>query len=322
MNRASYFNYIEEKLTTLATRINIKGKLNVLDLHNHSEDFYLHFFNTLFNYSLENLNSNLQNVEAIDLIDKTNKLYIQVSATSTKEKIESSLSKGSLVNYSGYRFYFISISKDASDLRSKKYSNPNSIDFDPAKNIYDTITILSIIKTKNIQEQKIIYNFIKNELGNETDTMKLESNLASIIDILSKEDWDNKEGINVTNYFEIERKITFNDLDIVKSVIEDYKIYYSRLEKIYYEFNKQGKNKSSSVLQTIGKEYIKNQKELSSDDLFLKVIDAVIEKTQNSMNYQPIPIDELELCVNILVVDAFIRCKIFKNPENYNYVTT
>ena len=44
----------------------------------------------------------------------------------------------------------------------------------------------------------------------------------------------------------------------------------------------------------------------------MKVIDAVIEKTQNSMNYQPIPIDELELCVNILVVDAFIRCKIFK----------
>jgi hypothetical protein len=23
-----------------------------------------------------------------------------------------------------------------------------------------------------------------------------------------------------------------------------------------------------------------------------------------------------------LVVDAFIRCKIFENPENYNYATT
>jgi len=56
--------------------------------------------------------------------------------------------------------------------------------------------------------------------------------------------------------------------------------------------------------------------------LFLKVIAAVTEKALKSKNFQPIPIDELELCINILVVDAFIRCKIFKNPENYKYATT
>jgi hypothetical protein len=35
-----------------------------------------------------------------------------------------------------------------------------------------------------------------------------------------------------------------------------------------------------------------------------------------------IPQEEMEMCVGILVVDAFIRCKIFKNPNNYNYATT
>lgn len=47
MNRSQYFNYIEEKLNTLATRIESRGKLNILDFHLHSEDFYLHF---LINY--------------------------------------------------------------------------------------------------------------------------------------------------------------------------------------------------------------------------------------------------------------------------------
>ena len=41
-----------------------------------------------------------------------------------------------------------------------------------------------------------------------------------------------------------------------------------------------------------------------------------------SSNYNIMPIEELQLCVDILVVDAFIRCKIFKNPEGYHHVVT
>ena len=45
MNRPSYFNYIVSKLSVLATEIELHGKLNFLDLHLHSENFYLFFFN-------------------------------------------------------------------------------------------------------------------------------------------------------------------------------------------------------------------------------------------------------------------------------------
>ena len=43
MNRSKYFDYIEEKLTVLAIRIEKRGKLNILNLHVHSENFYLQF---------------------------------------------------------------------------------------------------------------------------------------------------------------------------------------------------------------------------------------------------------------------------------------
>ncbi|MFL0131295.1 ABC-three component system protein [Tenacibaculum maritimum] len=46
------------------------------------------------------------------------------------------------------------------------------------------------------------------------------------------------------------------------------------------------------------------------------------EKIINSANFNNMPIDELELCIDVIVVDAFIRCKIFKNPKDYNHVTT
>src|SRR5690606_22008297 len=100
-----------------------------LNLHMHSESFYLHLLNLLYGYKLENLNKSLQNAEAIDLIDHKSKIIIQVSATSTKTKIESALEKEIIKKFPSYKFIFLSISKDASKLRKVKFNNPHGISF-------------------------------------------------------------------------------------------------------------------------------------------------------------------------------------------------
>jgi hypothetical protein len=112
MNRQETFNFIEKKLTYLAFRLEVRGGLNILDLHLHSENFYLHLLNLLFDWKLQNHNAERNNSTGIDLVDTTNKIIVQVSATATKQKIESALSKD-LSNYNHYKFKFISISKDA-----------------------------------------------------------------------------------------------------------------------------------------------------------------------------------------------------------------
>jgi len=322
MNRSIYFNYIEKKLNMFAARISSRGKFNILDFNIHSEYFYLNFFNILYSWNLKNLNDISRNVEAIDLIDDSERIIVQVSATSTKQKIESALKKDIIKKCSNYIFKFISISKDASDLRGKEYTNPHNITFNPVNDIHDTNSILKHILSLEIAKQKKIYQFIKDELGDEVDIAKLDSNLATIIDILSKEDWDIQNPCDSINSFKIEQKITFNHLNSVKDIINDYKIHHSRVDKIYSEFDLMGNNKSSSVISTIRKEYAKAQKVLHDDDLFFRVLDSVKNKTIQSPNFVQIPIEELELCVNILVVDAFIRCKIFKNPEDYKNATT
>ncbi len=100
--------------------------MNILDFHLHSEDFYLHFFNKLYGWNLINLNKKSQNIEAIDLVDRSSKKIVQVSATNTKEKIESTLQKDIIKTYNKFNFKFISISKDASNLRQKTYANPHN----------------------------------------------------------------------------------------------------------------------------------------------------------------------------------------------------
>lgn len=323
MNRTAYYNYIDEKIHTLAYRIDTNGKLNMLHLHMHSESFYLHLLNLLYGYELENLNKVLQNVEAIDLIDHKNKIIIQVSSTCTKNKVESALEKEIIKNYLSYKFKFISISKDASNLRKSKFKNPHGISFSPSRDIIDITSILNEILQKDIAGQMSVYSFIKGELGNGVDVAKLDSNLAIIINILAKENWHGNVGESTIKQFEIERKISHNELDSAKDLIEEYSLFHGRVDSKYSVFDSQGSNKSSSVLATIKREYIKSKKGASdSDEIFFNVIEVLKNKVIESANYSEIPIDELELCIDILVVDAFVRCKIMDNPEGYSYAAS
>jgi hypothetical protein len=313
MNRQQYFNFIEDKLSQLAFRIESRGGLNILDLHLHSENFYLYFLNLLFGWELQNLNVVKKNAAGIDLVDATNKIIVQVSARATKQKIESALAKD-LSNYKGYAFKFVSISKDAADLRTKTFSNPRNLTFSPAEDIFDISSLLKFICSMDINRQKRVYEFLEKELKSDPDPGKIESNLTTIIKILSREDWSQEPTGFETVPYDIDIKISYNQLDTARDIIDDFKIHYHRIDKIYSDFDKQGVNKSLSILNGIRNEYLALSAKISPDQCFSSIVDKVKQKIRASANYTPIPDEELELCVQILVVDAFIRCKIFKNP--------
>ena len=189
------------------------------------------------------------------------------------------------------------------------------MNFNSLQDIWDVVGILRKVSSDSIDKQRVLYDFISKELGQTVDIVKLDSNIAGIINILA-------ENIDMTSIppetvpFEIEDKIDFNNLQGVQEIIDDYKIFYHKLDQIYSEFDKGGKNKSFSVLQEIRKQYIKlKNTEKSSEEIFYEIIDNLLTIIKNSRNYVEVPIEELQMCVDILVVDAFIRCKIFKNPE-------
>ena len=239
----------------------------------------------------------------------------------TKRKVESALAKD-LSEYKHCSFKFISICKDASSLRRiKKFMNPHGLRFIPREDIYDITSILSHIKGMNVDRLKEVYEFILKELKTEPDSEKIESNLASIIKILSKYDW--KCGVSFEKIpFDIEAKISYNQLKEARPIIDDYKVNYYRIGKIYSDFDKQGANKSLSILNCIRSFYVELCSTYSPDQCFSEIIKAVAQKIRSSANYTRMPDEELILCVGILVVDAFVRCKIFKNPSEDNDVSS
>lgn len=323
MNRSNYFNYIDKKLSFLVWHIEKRGKINLLDLNIYSETFFADMLNILLGYNLSNLNVIKQNIEGIDLVDLDKKIIAQVSSTCTRQKIESSLEKEILKQYDGYCFKFIALSKNVDKLKKVSFANPYKVVFNPFNDIIDITSIQNMVLNMTICKQKTFYEFIKKELGDDINIVKVDSNLSTILNILASENLSNGIDSPEINSFKIDNKIEFNNLVSIKDTIDEYKIYYSKLNEKYMEFDKQGVNKSLSIFRIIKMQYTKLlAKGKTSSDLFFAIIDSIIMIIKESKNYIEIPYEELEMCVYILVVDTFVRCKIFKNPEGYSHVVT
>lgn len=316
MNRSHIFDACEMHLSLLSTRVELRGKLNILNLHVHCEDFYAELLNRLYSLKLKNMNAYVQNVEGIDLIDADAKVILQVSATATKQKVAAALGKD-LSAYQGHSFRFMSISKDASHLRKETFPNPHKLIFNPTTDICDVASILHTILHLDLSKQREIYDYLRYELSDVgAERILQESNLASIINLIAKEDLTGTfSGTNVAD-FNVDDKVAFNGLNAAANVIEEYKVYSHIVDQIYTEFDNGGVNKSKSVLDAFLNTYLKLSTKYTGDELFFQIVEDVTTKVKDSSNFTNIPIEELGLSVNILAVDAFIRCKIFKKPPN------
>lgn len=315
MKTQFYFNYIEERLAWLSVRITSRGSLNMYDINIHCEDFYMRLLNLLFGWNLVNANTIQRNSPAVDLIYTSGNIIVQVSSTNTTTKIQSSLDKLD-AQYNGYNYKFVSIAKPADKLKEHKFSTPSSlnIQFEASKDIYDIDTLLNKIKSLSAAEMEEVYKFIKQELQFETDELKLETGLAHVINELSEIDLESNEAVFDTTPYDIDNKIIKNNLDVFKEVVEQYDVYFYVVQRIYNEFDTMGNNKSYAVLQTIKKEYLELKSKFSGDELYKAIAQNIKDKLSLSANLKQFYDDDLELYVDIILVDAFIKCKIFEKP--------
>lgn len=320
MNRSGIFDACEMHLSILCTRVELRGRLNILNLHLHCEDFYAGLLNRLHLLQLKNMNAYVQNAAGIDLIDINAKVVLQVSSTATKQKVNAALGKD-LSAYTGHSFRFVSISKDASNLRTQSFDNPHKLVFDPANDVYDVASILNIILHLDLSRQREIYDYLRDELTEVgAERIPEDSNLAAIINVIANQNLSGSfsAGANIAD-FNVDEKVNYNGLSAAASVIEDYKVFSHIVDRTYTEFDNNGVNKSRSVLDAFRGIYLQLSGKYSGDELFFQIVEDVTRKVKASSNFSKVPLEELSLSVNVLAVDAFIRCKIFKKPIGANH---
>ena len=316
MQSKVYFDLCIKKLAILSTEVELRGSVNILDLHVHCEDFYARFLNLLLGLSLANVNATQQNSAGIDLIDSGRKVVLQVSSTATFAKVQGAISHARLAGFNGYRFKFVSISKDADDLRKKVFDNPHGLNFSPANDVIDIKSITAILLHLAPSKQQKVYSFLHDELHFGESETPSETNIAALIKVLSAEDLTPQAQSGSPIPFSIQDKLVFNNLTVAAEFIDTYAVYQPRIDALYSSFDAAGKNRSTSVLAMFHSTYLKLKKKgEKDDDLFFSIIEEVMAIAKNSANHIALSEEELELCIRILAVDSFMKCRIFKRPQ-------
>ena len=119
-----------------------------------------------------------------------------------------------------------------------------------------------------------------------------------------------------TKAFDLKPKMDFNSLNKWKDVISKYTVYSLLVDKIYRAYDEQGVNKSFTVLSSLHDLYLNLASELTGDALFDKLLESVYEIVNKDYECnESLTREELQVNIKIVLVDAFVKCKIFKKPE-------
>lgn len=114
-----------------------------------------------------------------------------------------------------------------------------------------------------------------------------------------------------THAFEIDAKIRFNAVDRNAGIIQKYSAYFGIIEPIYNEFESA---KKAVLLESFNDLYLMSKgQSKSADQIWDEVESLLIERVSREANLDYS--EELEWCVKIIMVDAFMRCKILEEPQ-------
>ena len=159
---------------------------------------------------------------------------------------------------------------------------------------------------------------------------RIASDLTTVVNVLGKKLFDNiaAEQKEVTSSFSIEAKIQYNDIVRFKVIIDNYKSFTGKLYTIYKEFDNMGTNKTHIVLENIKLTYLKekathlyknqglneiNVIRNSADDLIDAVEASLLNEIRRSSNIES-SVEFINLSLQVVLIDAFIRCKILEEP--------
>ena len=124
--------------------------------------------------------------------------------------------------------------------------------------------------------------------------------------------------------FDIEEKIAYNYIVRNKPLIDEYKIFYTKIASLYGELEKQGSFKKERLLRNIRRLYLKVRgRYVSGVDDPMKAIqknaDSIIEDIEEELvascsSENTLYDEDVAFGVSIIMVDAFMRCKILEEP--------
>lgn len=149
------------------------------------------------------------------------------------------------------------------------------------------------------------------------------SMLSNTINAIANIKLDEVIGSESLNSFNPKNKISFNELKRNIALINEYKVYNQKINSLYDELELQGSIKKERLLDNIKQIYLKvkgiyvkdseNEFEIikqNSDNIIDDIFAELYLKMEGSAYWD----EDIILGIRLIMVDAFMRCKILEEP--------
>lgn len=211
--------------------------------------------------------------------------------------------------------------------------NPNMTDDE--RRHFDNLILLcdechTIIDNKNNDKKYSVELLREWKLNHESKKISALNSNTSLLRIainqISEANFDDLAVQDIETYdaFNIEDKINHNAIKRNKALIEEYKVFYSKINALYDELESQGSFKKEKLLRNIKKIYLRTKgKYVGDSSKPIKLIrdnaDNIIEDIEDylirSCDTGPACSEEdISFGITVVLVDAFMRCKILEEP--------
>lgn len=172
--RQEAFNSISRVLAITRYDIEQRQLINEYGLNIHGENYFRDVFNFVYEKKYDNDNFNSQNNACIDLIDKNERLALQITTTRSKEKIENTFKALKIPKYKNYSikiFYLLDKSKPNKET-IEEFKKDFNIDLNDCLFDYtDLIKKIADLKTPELLE--LDNKYFKNNTEKYTDEIVL-----------------------------------------------------------------------------------------------------------------------------------------------------
>lgn len=316
MELKSKIDIILDRLAILSTEVRLRGTLNLFDINVISEHLYNDVLNIIYGWNLNNANYSSQNIKAIDLIDDDNRIVVQVSSDNSKKKVQNSLDKLDATRYNGYLFKFVNIIKKNDHLKKYAFNVPTGISFDAETDVYDMDRIVRDAQAKDANTITRLAEYLDKNIIPVSSQKIRPSVITYVINCLSNIDLANAGLDHDTKPFDFLPKVNKNSLKRWEGIIDELSLYSLSVDKIYRQYDTEAVNRSTAVLYALHQMYLKLKCEYQGDELFDQLLNAVYQIVDGDETCNTtLTKDELEMNISIVLVDAFLKCKIFEKPE-------
>lgn len=170
MNRQQSINDIITYSSRFVEEVRQYNNLGLYDINIHAENFLIPVLNEVLDLKLVNLNSAKRNYPALDLADFHNRVGIQISSTSTTQKVLDSLNK--FVNNGQYEYfdvvYFFFLTekqKSYPDERIQQIVSKGGLVFDSKQHIISNSELINRLSHFSLEKLSYLARLYKHEFS-------------------------------------------------------------------------------------------------------------------------------------------------------------